>query len=551
MTTEMQTMPSVLAPLEGMTQLSYLRQFGLLAGLAASVALGVYIVLWSQTPNYGILFTNLNNSDQSQVVEELQRGNINYRIDTSSGAVMVPVKDINDARLGLAKAGLPDASHRGFSSIVGQDNQFGSSQQMESARYQHALEVELAHSIQSINLVKAARVHLAIPKQSAFLRNRMKPSASVFINLYPGRELDKGHVAAIRNLVAASIAGLAADQVTVVDQMGRLMSSRDRHALNTEQFDYTRQLEDIYVSRIEALLTPIIGPGGVRAQVALDMDYSVTEQTEERFLPDTKVVRSERVEEKRKVMNAMQPGGVAGALSNEPPEIAGKTEALQSQDKANPGDVAEADVTRGKPTNASMLTLRNYEMDKTIRHTRASPGGIRKISVAIVVDNKQVIDDKGKIKRMALSEEEIERLQALVKETVGFNAGRGDSVHVFNTAFITPPAQKPLPKPSLLQQPWIWDVGKQIIGFTGFLLLLFGVMRPVLRSLAARTTTPPSQSALAVDEVERLGMKDASGATAVRRGNSYEAELDAAKSIANQDPKRVAQVVKNWVTDDA
>ncbi len=552
-------MDSFLAPLEGMSQLPILRQLGLLIGLTACVAIGGYLVLWSQTPNYSMLLSNLDSKAQSEVIEELAKGNIRYQVDTGSGMIMVPARDIHNARLILAKAGLPNAGEGGFA-FLKNDQGFGSSELMETARFQHALESELARSIQEISLVESARVHLAIPKRSAFIRDNDQTSASVFLNLYSGTELDKNNVAAIRNLVAASVPGLDPGNVTIVDQMGRLLSTQtdmNGTGLGTDQFEYTRKLEQIYVSRIEALLTPIIGPGGVRAQVALDMDYSVTEQTEESFRPDAKAVRSEQVEEDRKASDAAT-REIPGTLSEVPPQNTAATDpAAPVPDPAAAATAATEAATAADATAAklagesSVKTMRNYEIDKTVRHTRVSPGKVLKISAAIVVDNRQQLNAESVIERVPLTEEEVERLTALVKETIGFDEARGDSVKVFNSSFVVQAPSEPLPELPIFRQPWVWDIARLAMGAVGFILLVFGVVRPVLRGLATRTVRQTAPALAEAGPVSQLEMMEAPAGQTLRRTGSYEQELDMAKSIVLQDPRRVAQVVKTWVTSDA
>ena len=551
-------MESFLAPLEGMSQLPILRQLGLLIGLTACVAIGGYLVLWSQTPNYSMLLANLDSKAQSEVIEELAKGNIRYQVDTGSGMIMVPARDIHNARLLLAKAGLPNAGEGGFE-FLKNDQGFGSSEQMETARFQHALESELARSIQEISLVESARVHLAIPKRSAFIRDNDQTSASVFLNLYSGTELDKNNVAAIRNLVAASVPGLDPGNVTIVDQMGRLLSTQtdvNGTGLGTDQFEYTRKLEQIYVSRIEALLTPIIGPGGVRAQVALDMDYSVTEQTEESFRPDAKAVRSEQVEEDRKASDAAK-REIPGTLSEVPPQNTAATDPAAPVPDPAAAATAAAEATAAEDSAAtlegesSVKTMRNYEIDKTVRHTRVSPGKVLKISAAIVVDNRQQLNAESVIERVPLTEEEVERLTALVKETIGFDEARGDSVKVINSSFVLQAPSEPLPELPIFRQPWVWDIARLAMGAIGFILLVFGVVRPVLRGLATRTVRQTAPALADAGPVSQLEMMEAPAGQTLRRTGSYEQELDMAKSIVLQDPKRVAQVVKTWVTSDA
>lgn len=555
------------------------RQLGVMIGLAASVALGVAAVMWVQTPGFRPLYANLAERDQARVIEELAKTGIPHKIDSASGAILVPDKQMHEARLKLAAQGLPKAGNSGFEAMES-GNSFGSSQFLETARYQHALEGELARSIMSISVVQSARVHLAIPKQSAFLRNRQQPSASVVVNLYAGRSLDEGQVAAVVHLVASSIPNMTAENVTIVDQQGRLLAANGRqqreYGASATQFEQTRKLEESYIKRIEDILSPIIGTGGVRAQVALDMDFTVTEQTQESFKPESGAVRSEQVAEEiaQPAAGAVAGvGGIPGALSNQPgalgnqPPAAGtvteptaakpdagkdKKDAKdvkdakggkEGKDKANAGEAVAA-----APANASRRAIRNYELDRTIKHTRVAPGKIKRLSVAVLVDNKQTVNADGEAERKPLAKEEIERLTALIKDAVGFNAERGDSVQVTNIAFSAPPEAEPLPDQAFLDKPWVADLGKQSLA--GFLVLsiVFGVLRPMLRSLMSKPL--PVETDMAAGGMPALG--HAGGVRhALPAGHAdYDTQLNAAKSLATQDPKRVAQVVKNWVAND-
>ncbi len=552
-----------------------MRQLGVMIGLAASVALGVAAVMWVQTPGFRPLYANLAERDQARVVEELVKANIPHKIDSASGAILVPDKQMHEARLKLAAQGLPKAGNNGFESMES-GNSFGSSQFLETARYQHALEGELARSIMSISVVQSARVHLAIPKQSAFLRNRQQPSASVVMNLYAGRTLDEGQVAAVVHLIASSVPNLTAENVTIVDQQGRLLASNGKqqheYAAAATQFEQMRKVEESYVKRIEGILSPIIGTGGVRAQVTLDMDFTVTEQTEESFKPQGGAVRSEQVAEEiaQPVAGAVAGGvgGIPGALSNQPPAAGTVTEtaAAKPADKPDAGKdkkdtkdakggkdgkdkAAGGDAVAAAPANASRRSIRNYELGRTIQHTRVAPGKIKRLSVAVLVDNKQVVNADGEAERKPLAKEEIERLTALVKDAVGFNAERGDSVQVTNIAFSTPPEPEPLPDQAFLDKPWVADLGKQSLA--GFLVLsiVFGVLRPMLRSLMSKPlpvetgAVPGGMPALAHTGGARHALPAAGHV-------NYDTQLNTAKSLATQDPKRVAQVVKNWVAND-
>ena len=553
-------------------RLSYmpmLRQMGVMIGLAASVALGVAAVMWSQAPGMRPLYANLAEKDQARVMEELAKANIPHKIDSVSGAVLVPEKQAHEARLKLAAQGLPKGANNGFETMESANN-FGSSQFMETARYQHALEGELARSVMSISYVQTARVHLALPKQSAFVRNRQQPSASVVVNLYPGRALDEGQVAAVVHLVASSVPNLAAERVTIVDQQGRLLTASGNQrdfAQSTTQFEHARKLEESYARRIEGILTPIIGAGGVRAQVALDMDFTLVEQTQESYKPDTGAVRSEQVSEDvaqpvaAGAGNVAAAAGIPGALSNQPPaggtvSEAAKPEGNAKAPKAEAGKEAGKETKDAKdktaagdaaPGNSSRRSVRNFELDRTISHTRVAPGKIKRLSVAVVVDNKQTLNADGEMERKPLAKEELDRLASLVKDAVGFSADRGDSVQVTNIAFTQPPEAEPLPEPPLFSLSSMGDMGKQ--AFAGFLVLslIFGVLRPLLRNLANKPLPLEAGHAGGSPQLAHAG----GARTALPAGTgSYETQLTAAKTLATQDPKRVAQVVKNWVAND-
>ena len=546
---------SAFSQLQSMSSMPWLRQLIMLIGLAGSIAVGVAVVLWSQTPSYQVLYGGLADKDQAQVAEELQKSNIPYKIDTATGAIMVPGQNIQDARLKLAAQGLPRGTNGGFDSMD-EKATFGSSQFMEIARYQHAQEGELARSIMTINNVQSARVHLALPRQSAFVRNRQPPTASVLVNLYQGRNLDDGQIAAIVHLVASSVSNLDPSRVTVVDQKGRLLTGRENQQefeLTTNQFDYTHRLEDSYIQRIENLLTPIIGPGGVRAQVAADVDFTVTEQTQESFKPDPTALRSEQTAEERTLPGAGV-AGIPGALSNQPPgavSVPETTAKVAAPDKSGK-KLADATATSAADiaaalANTSKRATRNYELDKTISHTKAVPGKVRRLSVAVLVDNMQVLNEDGEVERKPLTPEEVTMVTGIVKEVIGFSTERGDTVQVINKPFSMPAAEAPLPEPKWFEKPWLWDVGKQALAGILVLLLIFVVLRPMLRNIASMPIPTGANTSVAVSG----GSAAPQALQQVGGPANYDASLTTAKSLAAQDPKRVAQVVKNWVANDA
>ena len=537
---------------EGFQRLPALRQVGLMIGLAASVALGVAVVLWSQKPPYTMLYTNLSNKDAGEVVDALQKSGIAFEVDQKTGAVMVASNQLHKARMQLAQDGLPQGNSMGFE-ILQKDQGFGVSQSMETARFQRALEGELSRTIATLRNVESARVHLAIPKRSVFLRDRAEPTASVMVNLYSGRSLDDEQIAAIVHLVSSSVPHLTPENVTVVDQRGNLLSSGDTESAmgpSSSQFSYNRKLELTYSDRIRKLLEPIVGTGRVRATVNADLDFTVTERTQESYNPDLPSLRSEQLSEDQSA-NAGGPSGVPGALSNQPPEAG----VLREPNAADSGTGATS-----LPRNSSKRTIRNYELDKTISHTKLSTGNIRRLSIAVVIDDKQELNDNGEIVSKSWADEELNRFTTLVKEAVGFNVQRGDSVNVINSSFIPAPEPEAVPELSLMEQPWIWDVAKQAVGVLGFLLLVFAVLKPVMRSLAEKGAQAGPSAALAtagggavgaVGE-DQLSLSGANAQQAQLEGprKGYEQQLETAKAVVSEDPKRVAQVVKNWVAED-
>jgi len=543
------------AQFTGMTGLPILRQFGLLIGLAASIAIGVYVVLWSQDPTQRLLYGGLSEKDIGQVVEVLQGSGIRFKLDPRNGGISVPDKDLYQARLKLAEQGLPRGGTRGFE-MLEKDSSFGTSQFMETARYQRAMEGELARSVMAMRSVKSARVHIAIPKQSAFIRNRQKPTASVLVELYGGRTLGPGQVAAITHLVSSSIPNLETENVSVMDQSGRLLTQQQGSgdlAAATAQLDYVRSLEQYYIERIENLLTPIVGPGGVRAQVAADVDLTLSEQTAERFTPDSGKVRSEQIVEET-VGGAsggnVSASGVPGALSNQPGSDAANAAAGATPEKGALQTAAGSETTSG-----SRRSTRNYELDKVISHTKTTPGKILKLSVAVVVDHQRVTDEDGEVTVTPRTPEDIQNFTALVREAVGFSEARGDSVQVINTPFAQAPAIEELPEPGMLEQPIVWDIGRQGLAGMVVLFIIFFVLRPVLSGLASRPA-PPSMNypagamALPPGTGGNMPMVVEGQAPMVGGGMEGGGSVDVAKSAVNQDAKRAAQVVKSWVASD-
>ena len=536
---------------QGFQGLPALRQIGLMIGLAASVALGVSVVLWSQKPNYTLLYANLSSKDAGQVIDALQSSGIQFKVDEATGAVMVESSKLQSARMELAKDGLPEGNAMGFE-MLQKEQGFGTSQFIETARFQRALEGELARTISELRNVKSARVHLAIPKRSVFLRDRSEPTASVMTDLYSGRTLDEEQIAAIVHLVSSSVPHLKPENVTVVDQRGELLSSGASDtgmAQTSTQFSYNRKLEQNYADRVRQLLEPIVGAGSVRASINADLDFTVTERTQETFNPDLPALRSEQVSEDSS-QNSAGASGIPGALSNQPPEAA----ELQAPDAAAGVDGEAASM----PRNSSKRSVRNYELDKTVSHTKLATGTIRRLSIAVVIDNKQELDENDELVNKPWTPEELERFTTLVKEAVGFNGARGDTVNIINSSFIPLPEAEAVPEPSMMEQPWVWNVGKQAVGAIGVLILIFGVLKPILRSLAEKGShTNAMVPAVAgaqggAGSEDQLSLSGAGSQQAQLEGPKagYEQNLETAKGVVSEDPKRVAQVVKNWVGED-
>ncbi|MGM0811736.1 flagellar basal-body MS-ring/collar protein FliF [Thioalkalivibrio sp.] len=538
----------------GLVSLPLERQIGLIVALAAALTLVVSLVLWLTRPNYVVLFPNLPEQESAQVLEALEQSGVPFRLDPVSGAVQVPAAQLHEARLKLATEGLPKASGFGFE-LLEKDQGLGTSRLIEDARYHRAIEGELARSIATLNSVESARVHLALPRQSVFVRERSQPTASVLVNLYAGRSLDEGRAAGIVHLVSSSIPDLNPENVTVVDQRGRLLTQPHSHmdglAGSGRQLDFTRRLEEGYVRRIMDIISPIVGSDAIRAQVAAEVDFSRVERTTEAYDPERSAVRSEQISEDERRDRGM--AGVPGALSNQPPE----TGVI--------GEAGEAGVQQDQPGSVSRRSVRNFELDRTVSHIREAPGGVQRLSVAVVVDHQERPNAEGVLERGPLSDDEMARITTLVREAVGFDAERGDSVNVINASFRPVETPEPLPEAPLWQEPWVMDLTKTVLAVIMVVVLALTVVRPLLRSLAERgvasrqegedlarlALTDEGAGAVGTAEAPGVGQeahKALAGPQAAQR--SYDNNLEAARNIVREDPRRVAQLMKNWMASD-
>jgi len=540
---------TVAAPMDGFSRLPVFKQVGLLVGLALSLAMAISIGLWSKEPNYSVLYSRMADRDVAEVLTALSGLGIKYRLDQSSGSIMVPSNKLYDARLRLASQGLPKVADTGFE-LLEKEQSLGTSRMKEMAIHQRALEGELSRSIASLQSIESARVHLAMPKQSVFVRKRTNPTASVVVNLYGGRILNESQLAGIVHLVSSSVPNLEPEHVTVVDQRGRLLTANqneDQFGIGDKRLDFTNRIESAYMRRILDIVTPLVGADGVRAQVVADLDFTVIEETAELYNPDNTAVRSEQLAED--IRRDLGPEGVPGALTNQPP-VAGTLEPQAEE--------GEAVIP---PTSSSTRTTRNFEVDRTIRHVKQVPGALRKLSIAVVVDYKTGLDEEGNLGRVPLEQEELDRITALVRDAVGYDEARGDIVNVINASFLAPEVAEELPEPPIWENPLIWDAAKIVAGLLGVLLIIFGVLRPAMKSLA---TTSQQQAALPGGEgmgalppgasaeagAEQGGEETLSLAYQNQGPTAYDQKVEYAQNATKEDSKQTAQIVKTWLAAD-
>ena len=543
--------------MSGFNSLGILRQLGLMVGLAASVAIGFAVVLWSQQPDYRVLFSNLTFADANEVIEQLDQLQIPYQFDTAGRAILVPQEQVHQARLRLAAEGFTNDKTVGFE-LLQQDQGLGTSQFMETALYRRGLEGELARTIASLVAVRSARVHLAIPKESVFIRDPRKPRASVFVELFSGRTLARDQVAAIANLVASSIPALDVKDVTVVDQKGRLLNTRDTDqdvVLAAKQLEYTRTIEDTLLNRVNSILQPVVGLGNFRAEVSAEIDFTEVEQASEIYNPDLPALRSEKTLEE---VNAAGAGaaGVPGALSNQPPGPTAVPEQI-----ADGGEGAARLASSGSSREQA---VRNYELDRSVSYTRHQQGRVKRLSVAVVVDDLVTINPQdGTEIRAQWQPNELERLRGLVQNAVGYSAVRGDSVTVVNSPFVAV-EQVQEETLSFWQQEWFLDLGKQLMAVLFILVLVLGVLRPILKNLSSAGSGDKDDLNLgpagdvsaelegleggdiADDKVTFGGVDRSMLATP---NESFEYQLNAIRSMVAEDPAKVAQAVRQWVNE--
>jgi len=530
------------------------RQLGVFALAALAIAIGLWLFFWTQKPDYVPVFAGLDAKATSEASDLLRSANIPFRIDSGSGALAVPQDNLGDAKLALAAAGLPANSSGGFE-LMSQDQGFGTSQFVENARYQHALENELARTISNLRPVREARVHLALPKPSAFTRQKEPASASVVLQMQSGSTLEQGQVAAIVHLVASSIPSLPPENVTVVDQFGRMLSNPDPNsdeAIGAKQFEQRGRQEAVYVQRIQELLEPMTGRGRVSAQVSVDMDFAQTEEAREIYGPDAGLVRSEQISESGDIDGAGATAqGVPGAAANTPTTAAAAL--------AEPGNApVQADADNGP---SARTAVRNYELDRTLTHTRGAPVRIRRVTAAVLIDNVPQVGTEGQVSYRALNAAELQRIDALVKQAIGFDEQRGDMISVVNAPFAPGAAMEDMPGPPFWENPRVVELARTILGGLAVLVFILAVLRPAFRAMLAPKATTTTAVAEVVSEETHVSITPAAAgqpqvqaprqpSQASQAALNFDEKLQVARTAVSSDPKRVANVVRNWVEAD-
>jgi flagellar M-ring protein FliF len=533
--------PALPAPRTTFGALPMNKKLMMIGGAAALVALVVVAAIWSRTPDHKVLFSNLSDRDGGAVVAALTQMNVPYTFTEAGGVIMVPADKVHDVRLRLASQGLPKGGTVGFELMEGQ--KFGTTQFQERLNYQRGLEGELARSIMALAAVSSARVHLALPAANGFFREQQKPSASVLLSLHPGRLLERSQIAGIVHLVASSVPELAIKQVSVIDQTGALLSGPgeggQQGGLDSNQLQYLRAMEQSYIARILEIVEPIVGRGNVKAQVNADVDFTLSESTAEQYRPnqgnEPAAVRSQQVSEAG-TGSATAAQGVPGAMSNQPPST--PTSPVNGAPQAMSAGAA-AGAAGGKDSRRDATT--NYEVDKTVRVTRNAAGNIKRLTAAVVVNHRRVVGEDGKATQTALDAREIEQIQSLVREAIGFNKDRGDALNVVNAPFTLEDLPKPEAVP-LWKDPMILSMARSIGGQLGLvvlgLMVIFGMIRPALRKPPATEPARAGASTVVANDVAL----PAPSAVAVPGGPQEDLIR-----LARENPATVANVVRGWV----
>lgn len=542
----------------------------LVIAAAAVIAIVIAMVLWAKQPSYSVLYNNLTDEDGGAIVTQLTQMNIPYRFAENGGALMVPEANVHELRLRLAQQGLPKGGSVGFELL--DKEKFGISQFSEQVNYQRALEGELARTIESLGPVKSARVHLAMPKPTLFVREQKAPSASVTLTLQPGRALDEGQIQAIAHMVSSSVAGLPPGNVTVVDQTGRLLTRSDSAGrdLNDAQLKYSSEVEARYQQRIEAILNPILGQGNVHAQVTAQINFDTAEQTDEKYQPNANpsnsAIRSRQTSTSDQ-SGSPYPGGVPGALSNQPapantaqvtPNNAANGQAANGQNNAanNASQTTSTAPASSGPTNSRRDDTVNYELDRSIRHTKVNVGDVQRLSVAVVVNFRA--DDKGKA--VALNEQQLKQIEDLTREAMGYSQSRGDSINVVNSQFnTTEPVTTDLPfwqQQSFFDQ--LMDAGKWLLVALVAFVLYRKMVRPhLVRKQAAEKAAAEAVAARAANDQPQeeafnvqLSKDELDQERKSNNRMSAEVMSQRIRDMSENDPRVVALVIREWMSKE-
>ena len=526
------------------------------AGIALLVVAAVAAMVMGRQPDYKVLFSNLSDKDGGAIVAQLSQMNVPYKHADGGGAILIPAERVHDVRLRLATQGLPRGSVTGFELM--ETNRFGMTQFQERLNFQRGLEGELTRSIQALSSVQGARVHLALPNQNGFFREQQKPSASVLVSLHPGRILDRAQLAGIVHLVASSVPELAPSAVSVLDDTGKLLSqspdAAGEEGINAQQLLYVQQIEQQYARRIMEILEPVVGRNNVKAQVSAELDFSRTESTSEQFrpnqTPDSGAIRSQQVLESSGTANKTATG-VPGAVANQPP-----APSAAPVNGANPAPTAGGQQGAEESTSKRESTT-NYEVDKTVKVTRGNNWAIKRLSAAVVVNYQALAEEKGGASPKPLTPEQIEQMTGLVRETIGFNKERGDSVNLMNTPFLS--SETPAPAVPLWKQPETIELAKTFAWPLGAVLfaalVLLGLVRPALKGTAKPAEAVPvaggQLSALEADEPDRPALPAPSKKDEVVEVTPEQLRLEEARVLAKANPVAVANILKTWVHGDA
>ena len=526
-------------------------------GVVLLVAAAIAAVVMGRQQDYRVLFSNLSDKDGGAIIAQLSQMNVPYRHTEGGGAIMVPSDRVHDVRLRLASQGLPKGTVSGFELMEG--NRFGVTQFQERLNFQRGLEGELKRTIQSLSSVQSARVHLALPQQNGFFREQQKPSASVLVSLYPGRVLDRAQLAGIVHLVASSVPEMPPTAVSVLDDTGKLLSQSPEpgsgNAVDAQQMQYVQQIEQQYTRRIMEILEPVVGRNNIKAQVTAELDFSQTDSTQEQYrpnqAPEASAIRSQQVLETKESASGSSTGvGVAGAVANQPP-----APSAAPINGANPAPQAAGPQQGTDSGNSKRESTTNYEVDKTVRVTRGNNWAIKRVNAAVVINYQSVTDNKGKVENKPLSAEQLEQMTALVRETVGYNKDRGDSVNLMNAPF--QPATVVADDTPLWKQPETVELARNLawpLGMSLFAaMVLLGLVRPALKALGQPKAIPMAGAqldAVEADTPERPALPAPAKQDQQAVATPEQLRLEEARALARSNPVAVANIVKNWVNGD-